>query len=134
MYALRQVAVLQERTKRGKIMSSARLSTEALGSCLRRVICRGGKEGKPSASTARWLFVLPNEAKRNILAWQPNKKGLQSSRSSNPSTLLLNGPGDRLGDMIAQSRFLGKSEAACFVFDVGLAQKTERKPLQERVL
>jgi len=36
--------VLQEWMKRGKIMTSARLSTEALESCFRCVICKGVKE------------------------------------------------------------------------------------------
>ena len=58
-----KLAVFQERTRRGKIMSSARLSTEALESCLRRVICKGMKEGKPPASTARWLFAFAERAK-----------------------------------------------------------------------
>ena len=32
---------------------------------------------KPSASTAQVAsLLLPNEAKRDILAWQPNKKGI----------------------------------------------------------
>jgi len=35
-----KLAELQERIERGKVMTSARLSTEALESCLRRVICK----------------------------------------------------------------------------------------------
>ena len=64
-----KLAVLQERIKRGKIMTSARLSTEALVSCFRRVICKGMKVGKATCvNCARWLFVLPNEAKSGILS------------------------------------------------------------------
>ena len=36
--------------------STARLSTEALGPCFRRVICRGMKEDKPPASAAQVAF------------------------------------------------------------------------------
>jgi hypothetical protein len=42
--------------------STTRLSTEALESCFRRVICKGGNEGKPPAlavQVASW--VLPKE-------------------------------------------------------------------------
>ena len=52
-----KLAVLQEWTKRGKIMTSARLSSEALESCFRRVICKGVKERKPPASTAQAAFL-----------------------------------------------------------------------------
>jgi len=68
MYALRQVAVLQEWIKCGKIMTSVRLSTEAMESCFRRVICKGMQEGKPPASTTQLAFwVLPKEAESDIL-------------------------------------------------------------------
>ncbi len=58
VYAPRQVAVLQEWTKRGKIRALARLSTEALESWLRRVICKGGEGGKPPALTAHVAFCV----------------------------------------------------------------------------
>ncbi len=42
----------------------ARLSTSALESCFRRVICRGMKEGKPpvlAAQVAFWVRVQSND-------------------------------------------------------------------------
>ena len=53
-----KLAALQEWMKRGKIMTSARLSTEALESCFRRVIREGVKEGKPPALTAQVAFCV----------------------------------------------------------------------------
>ena len=65
---LGKLAVLQEWTKRGKIMASARLSTEATESCLRRVIYKGMKEREPPPLAAQAAFlVLPNGAKSAIL-------------------------------------------------------------------
>ena len=61
-----KLAVLQERIKRGKIMTSARLSTEALESCFRRVICKGMKEGKPPALTAHGGFLCC-QMRRNLV-------------------------------------------------------------------
>ena len=81
-----KLALLQEWTKRGKIMTSARLSTEALESCFRRVICKGMKEGKPPASTARWLFAFAKRGEVCYTMSNQTKKGLQSSRSDNPNT------------------------------------------------
>ena len=53
-----KLAALQEWMKRGKIMTSARLSTEALESCFRRVICKAMKEGKPPARLAQVAFCV----------------------------------------------------------------------------
>jgi hypothetical protein len=58
------------------MMTLARLRTSASESCFRRAICRGVKEGKPPALTARVAFVLPNEAKYDILFSNETKKGI----------------------------------------------------------
>ena len=50
-------------------MTSARLSTEALEPCLRRVICKEMQVGKATCvNRARRLFVLPKKAKSGILS------------------------------------------------------------------
>ena len=51
---------------------------------------------------------MPNEPKSAILLATKQKKGLQSYASGIP-TPTPDSPGERLVDMIAQSRFLGKS-------------------------
>lgn len=54
-------------------MTSARLNTEALESCFRRVIWRGVKEKRPPASTAQGGFLLCQKS-RNLVyyTWQPS--------------------------------------------------------------
>ena len=62
-----KLAALQEWMNRSKSVTSARLSTEALESCFRRVICREVNEGKPPALTAQVAFLLPKEVKCDIV-------------------------------------------------------------------
>jgi len=128
MYALRQVAVLQEWIKCGKIMTSARPSTEALESCLRRVICRGMKEGKPPVSTAQVAFWYC-QTRRNLVYYigklPPTKEGAKRMPNQESSMNVL--PPGQLGLWLAersdiwQMKFLSDRDLVSFASRRGLS-------------